>query len=908
MATNLNNLNKILYLFWRLAVSLIIAIIITIVFLQKDPWIKEKLENYINNTMSIMLKSNFSCKLSQIDLLYGKVKLTNIKAFEKKKWNLSIEEVYFNLSFRDLILNLEPNVIIYCKKAKLSTTIKEKKFAFIDAINNYLKYPTYMPFKLKFLAFNSSNFCLHDIALNKNLNLNFNGITNCYNSFIKLNISCISGNFNYYNQSYCENIAGSLSLDIPLDGSNYLDNLNLNISLDLPLYKSNKHSEAHCYLRGEYKKNQGIFRLNNSSQSIKFNCIFDKYKEQKKDIKFNGYFPLGLFKPLFSSKLNFIDSLGGYSIVQGHLNFKNFKDFNNTIGDFAISFNALDINKVKLGKWSLSAKLKNNILNFNLNSSSNILPISLNGCFDFDNKTNDIELKNYKKLKLYNYSIEPENLNAKIKLDEDFNLKILKSNTSALCIDKEIKLKIIAQQRESLLYLNAKLNDYLLKSSLDIFNKKIINLNISKKLENNLKDSLNIKNNTGQIDYSLVKEIIKNKFNNLSGQGKFNFKIKDKTDGSLILSLNLENGDICLPGFYNIIKNLSCNIILDFYKNILVVKDLSIDFYQGNIKALKSTFYFDSNYKLFYANIPLILKDFLINYKRQFLGLADGDINLVYNLKDSSVINGNLVLAKANFDGNAFSDSNIKSELIDIINPESNINLDLHIESKLPLSIKFGSLEASSKVNINMGGSLSNIKWSGQLDLLDGKVNFAYKPLFINYGKLLLNPDNISNSSINLAAKNRIKNYNISLFVNGSFNDLKLKLDSNPSLDQEKIIALLLGGNSQGALYTAMPQMLIGAFENYILGKNNTIKSIFKPLKNIRFIPINIDKNNNQDIGGAVEIDINDKLSALIETDLSFSENPRVEVDYAVSDNISIKGIRSPKGDLEAEIEMRLKF
>lgn len=913
---------KIINIAWRILLAFFIGGIISIAYLQEDVWVKNKLENYINSSMSSILKAKFSCKINKINLFSGNIELIEInsESYNKAEWSLNIPYVSFQISFKDLFLNFEPYVFIYCKKAHLKSTLKNGSFSFIEAINSYLEYPSIVPLKLKNCLFSKSILELSDMDSSRSLKLVFNGISQYHKYFIKLNISCLDGNLYYYNQNYWQNIKGCLGFDIPLDASDYMDNCNLNVSLDLPQYKFNNHQDSHCYVTGEYKKKQGIFRLKNYKQTIKVNSILD-LTNSSKDFKFNGHIPLELFNPMIKNKLCLPNSVKGSAIVQGHLNLND----NESKGNMTANISGLNINNKSLDNWRLNISLKDQCMKFDLTSDSRILPLSGNATWDLLSNNGVIDLYNSGKLNLNDISIPPNYFKTKVifKNDNinnnlDFKIKSVLCGTR-LNSNKNINMQVSIVKQKSLIKLNSKLNSYKLYSLFDLDNNKLeclrcIDLNESKLLEVRA-DKNNI---NSLIDYALIKNLISSNLDCLiSGQGVFKITSNKVDINNKILSVkvNLEKGNIRVPYVYNIIKDLRCNIIFDFNDYTLTIRNLDIALYQGRLKCLKSVLFLDDKYYLKYLDIPLILNNCLISYQRKFLGLVDGNLTLNYNASNNSsvassgFIYGDLSLGKSQFNvSSSNNDKNITSlsKLVAIGN--YNIGVDINLISKIPLAIKLGSLEANSEIKLNIGGSLWDPEWIGDVVILDGVVKFPYKSLYINYGKLILNSKNISKSNIDLIAKNNIKNYNIALFVKGKTNEPSLRLTSNPYLEQEQIIALLFGGTHQGELYTAMPQMLMKTFKDLMLGDNNTLKSIFKPFKNIRFIPVNIDQSNGKDISGAIELDINDNLRAMVQSSLNFKDNSRIEVDYALSDDISLKGIKDQKGDLEAELELRWKF
>jgi hypothetical protein len=76
----------------------------------------------------------------------------------------------------------------------------------------------------------------------------------------------------------------------------------------------------------------------------------------------------------------------------------------------------------------------------------------------------------------------------------------------------------------------------------------------------------------------------------------------------------------------------------------------------------------------------------------------------------------------------------------------------------------------------------------------------------------------------------------------------------------------------------------------------------------VRIVPSFTDETGRGGLRAAIEIDVNDQLSAVIEKNFSLSEDVKFEIDYALSDDISLKGIQDERGDFGGEMEVKWKF
>jgi hypothetical protein len=204
---------------------------------------------------------------------------------------------------------------------------------------------------------------------------------------------------------------------------------------------------------------------------------------------------------------------------------------------------------------------------------------------------------------------------------------------------------------------------------------------------------------------------------------------------------------------------------------------------------------------------------------------------------------------------------------------------------------------------------------AGTIELLQGALKFPYKPLTIVQGKIYVVPQQLYDPLIELTAKNKIKKYNITMNITGSLQDSHVAFESSPSLTEEQIISLLLTGAQENSLNILMPALIMQNMRPVIFGPaqsesklNSYFKSLLKPLSRVRIVPRFSDETGRGGLRGAIEIEVNDQLSATIEKNFSLTEDVKLEVDYLLSDDVSLRGLQDERGDLGAEMEVRWKF
>jgi hypothetical protein len=284
---------------------------------------------------------------------------------------------------------------------------------------------------------------------------------------------------------------------------------------------------------------------------------------------------------------------------------------------------------------------------------------------------------------------------------------------------------------------------------------------------------------------------------------------------------------------------------------------------------------------------------------------------------DRSDIRGSLIVERSHLKGNIFSDDLTLQTLRPSApsHEAARCHLNLSLLSRRPLQIKTSFLEAEAKVECLIKGTKEHPEISGAIIIAKGTLAFSYKPLYITHAKIYLSPQEIDDPTLELRAKNKIKKFDITLTVSGTLKHPSIKFESSPSLTEDQIVTLLVTGSESAALTAVVPAMLMQNVYGLIFGpaeKSKGIQKYFRTILDklhyIRVVPSVGDQKGKGGLRAAVEVELTDRLRGSIEKNFSSAEDSKIEVEYDLSDEVSVRGVKDQKGDLGAEIEMRLKF
>lgn len=432
----------------------------------------------------------------------------------------------------------------------------------------------------------------------------------------------------------------------------------------------------------------------------------------------------------------------------------------------------------------------------------------------------------------------------------------------------------------------------------------------------------------GRLGYGVLKKCAK-KIAGMEIANAANTRI-DGTDGALIkgkqgdngvvsFDLSFDKAQIRLPATYTIVQAAEISGEFNYKERFGILKNGRIALNKGEVRIPHATFFCDQHFSPSFLYLPLTLEDCFVHWKKDIVGHLSGFLTACIRAGAPSVIKGYIALDKTHIKSNVLS-SKFEHELTKGLvtsnnKPYTNIELDIGIVSRSLVHVKTSFLSTDARFHLALKGSLGSPELFGSVQLAEGILRFPYQPLYITHGRIYFLPNQLHDPTLELTAKNRIKNYAVTMNVSGSLRQPHITFASSPTLTEGQIITLLLGGSEDGSLFLAMPVSLTHSVESLVFGPAEStshlqryLLNLFKPLKNVRIVPRFSDESGRGGLRGSIMIEVNDNLRATIQKNFDLSEDVRIEVEYGLADSMIVRGVKDERGDLGAELEKTWKF
>lgn len=385
-------------------------------------------------------------------------------------------------------------------------------------------------------------------------------------------------------------------------------------------------------------------------------------------------------------------------------------------------------------------------------------------------------------------------------------------------------------------------------------------------------------------------------------------------------TLELSKLQLRIPYTYNFLRSAQTTVLYAPLARYLLLRDVVLQTDRGRLISGISTIGFDEHYTINHIHAPIVVQDFFINQAKDFFAQISGAAVVEYRKDDRSKVTGTCTIKKCHVRNNPFSGSVGNDIVAATINPleghvlAQSTDLDLQLCSYEPVEIKTPVLQARAHVNLHLLGTVAQPQVYGQIELLQGSLNFPYKALEIQQGRIFFVDNQRDDPAIELLAHALVKNYSITLHVDGTAQSPNITFQSTPHLQEEQIIGLLIGGSPDSSLSLVMPLSSMGMVEKLLVGNTDELvdmegfKKWLGPFEHVKIVPRFSDQTSRGGLRAALAIEVNDYVSALIQQNFSLSEDVLIEVAYRPLDELILRGIRDERGDFGAEAEARITW
>jgi len=242
--------------------------------------------------------------------------------------------------------------------------------------------------------------------------------------------------------------------------------------------------------------------------------------------------------------------------------------------------------------------------------------------------------------------------------------------------------------------------------------------------------------------------------------------------------------------------------------------------------------------------------------------------------------------------------------------------MDVHVTSSPQLDFQNSYAKLAGTVALNIRGSLAEPSLLGQITVTEGSATFAGTQYQLQRGQVYFtNPVRIE-PVIDLDATARVENYDITIGLHGTSNNLKPTYRSEPPLSEADIFALLALGRTQeeASIYNQQQEQAgTDPATNALLGGalNATVSSRVQKLFGVG--SVKIDPSFVGTLGTStaritVEQQISRQLTLTYAANLNETAEQLIQAEWALTRDMSIVTTRDESGVFSVVFKIRRRY
>jgi translocation and assembly module TamB len=321
-----------------------------------------------------------------------------------------------------------------------------------------------------------------------------------------------------------------------------------------------------------------------------------------------------------------------------------------------------------------------------------------------------------------------------------------------------------------------------------------------------------------------------------------------------------------------------------------------------------------------YADLTLKGKSIRIRYPQGVSSAADINLQL-QGPQNNLLLSGNVMITRftvsPDMDFVALTAQAGKSQPIAPAEaPSNHVRLDVRIQSSPQLNFQNAYAKLAGDVDLRLRGTLATPSLLGRISITEGSATIAGTSYELQRGEITFtNPVRIR-PLIDLNATARVEDYDITLGMHGSVDQLTVSYRSDPPLPEADVVALLALGRTQDQqrLYTA-PQERIASTpsSDALLGValNATVSSRVQKLFGVG--SVKVDPNYLGTLGNSttritVEEQIGKNLTLTYATDVDTTAQQLLQAEIAINRHVSLLVARDESGVFSMVIKATRRF
>lgn len=229
------------------------------------------------------------------------------------------------------------------------------------------------------------------------------------------------------------------------------------------------------------------------------------------------------------------------------------------------------------------------------------------------------------------------------------------------------------------------------------------------------------------------------------------------------------------------------------------------------------------------------------------------------------------------------------------------VQLNIHIHSDDGLQVRNNFANIESSADLNLIGTLDNPVLVGRLDVKKGTITFRDREYKVTRGSIDFQNPYRTEAQMTFVAETRIREYNINLSFNGTFDRIYHQISSDPPLPVDDIYALLGGGYIGNSVQDTAALIVGQQISDFIASPitsplEREFRRVFG-LQRFSIDPVYVQHGSQQDAAARITLakDISSDFSVTYSTNVFTVAEEIILLQYHLTDEIQVTAYKDER-------------
>ena len=290
-----------------------------------------------------------------------------------------------------------------------------------------------------------------------------------------------------------------------------------------------------------------------------------------------------------------------------------------------------------------------------------------------------------------------------------------------------------------------------------------------------------------------------------------------------------------------------------------------------------------------------------------------------------STLSGNATITKLaitpGFDFSSYMQRSAQASALPPTNPLlSNIRMDVRITTTPQLQMQTAAINLSGNADLRLRGTAAKPVLLGRVDILEGQVAFNGTRYRLERGGITFTNPVTTTPVLDLQASTHLRDYEVTINLNGEFDKLNMSYHSEPPLPTAAIISLLSPVGSTQEQFGQLqqqtgPSPFVQQASSAVLGEalNSALSNRSQRLFGISHIRIDPQGLNAETAplqtsplpAVTIEQPVRENITLSYTTNLAQTSQQIIQGEYNLTSNVSVVGLRDYNGVVSFELRFR---